>query len=181
MLLTNACVYDCAYCINRRSNDVPRASFSVQELVDLTIGFYRRNYIEGLFLSSGIAGDPDYTMRRMLAVVKTLRTERGFNGYIHVKAIPGASESVLRETGYYADRMSVNIELPAEESLKALAPEKSKTDIFGPMAMINDATRTGASGMRRLCSGANVRRYLPVQPGNTSAYGIDETAPDMVR
>ena len=187
VLLTNVCIYDCAYCINRRSNDIPRASFTVQELIDLTIGFYRRNYIEGLFLSSGIAGDPEYTMRRILSVVKTLRTDRGFNGYIHVKTIPGALPGTIRETGYYADRMSVNIELPAEQSLKFLAPDKSKADIFGPMALIDDVTRSGsrrystAGGTRSLPAGANTRRSLPVKPGVLSPYVLDETAPDIVR
>ncbi|MBN2050618.1 MAG: putative DNA modification/repair radical SAM protein [Spirochaetales bacterium] len=163
VLLTNVCVYDCAYCINRRSNDVPRVSFSVTELVDLTIGFYRRNYIEGLFLSSGIAGDPDHTMARMLAVVKNLRSERGFNGYIHVKAIPGASARLIQETGYYADRMSVNIELPSEESLRILAPEKSRSSVLGPMALMDDLSLSGGG------------KRLP------SPYRIDERAPDMVR
>ncbi len=136
ILLTNNCVYNCAYCINRITNEIPRASFTVDEIVDLTINFYIRNYIEGLFLSSGVEKNADYTMERMLRVVKKLRLEKKFNGYIHLKAIPGASYSLISEAGRYADRMSVNIELPSEESLKALAPQKSKEKILLPMKQI---------------------------------------------
>lgn len=126
ILLTNVCIYDCAYCVSRKSNDVKRAAFTVQEVVDLTINFYRRNYIEGLFLSSGIFKDPDYTMERLVRVAKKLRTENNFNGYIHLKAIPGASDELIREAGLYADRLSVNLELPTEAGLKLLAPEKTR-------------------------------------------------------
>lgn len=136
ILLTNNCIYNCAYCINRVTNEVSRASFTIDEIVDLTINFYIRNYIEGLFLSSGIEKNPDYTMERMLCAVKKLRLEKKFNGYIHLKAIPGASYSLISEAGRYADRMSVNIELPSEESLKALAPQKSKEKILLPMRQI---------------------------------------------
>ena len=107
-MLTNSCMYDCAYCINRRSNDIPRATFSVRELVELTMEFYRRNYIEGLFLSSGVVRNPDYTMERLVRIVKDLRTIHRFNGYIHLKSIPGASRELVNEAGKYADRMSVN-------------------------------------------------------------------------
>jgi putative DNA modification/repair radical SAM protein len=124
IMLTNYCMYDCAYCINRRSNDRPRATFTVSELVELTIEFYRRNYIEGLFLSSGVVRNPDYTMERLVKVAKDLRTVHRFNGYIHLKAIPGASEELIHEAGLYADRLSVNIEIPNEKSLQHLAPEK---------------------------------------------------------
>lgn len=136
ILLTNYCIYDCAYCINKRSNDVPRAAFTPQEVIDLTINFYRRNYIEGLFLSSAIIQNPNHTMEMLLQVVKKLRTEENFNGYIHLKAIPGASEELIHEAGLYADRMSVNIELPSEHSLKKLAPDKDKKAILTPMRSI---------------------------------------------
>lgn len=136
VLLTNNCIYNCAYCVNRVTNDAPRSSFTVDELVDLTINFYIRNYIEGLFLSSGIERNANYTMERMLAVVKKLRLEKKFNGYIHLKAIPGADYALISEAGRYADRMSVNIELPTEESLKALAPQKNREKILLPMKRI---------------------------------------------
>nr|WP_302599792.1 putative DNA modification/repair radical SAM protein [uncultured Cellulosilyticum sp.] len=136
ILLTNYCIYDCAYCINRRSNDVERAAFTPEEVIRLTINFYRRNYIEGLFLSSAIIKNPNHTMEMLLQVVKKLRTEENFNGYIHLKAIPGASEELIHEAGLYADRMSVNIELPSEHSLKLLAPDKSKKAILAPMRSI---------------------------------------------
>ncbi len=127
IMLTNFCIYDCAYCINRRSNDIRRATFTVQELVELTIEFYRRNYIEGLFLSSGVINNPDYTMERMVRVVKDLRTVHRFNGYIHMKSIPGASKELIDEAGLYADRMSVNLEIPTETNLKLLAPGKGSS------------------------------------------------------
>jgi putative DNA modification/repair radical SAM protein len=136
VMLTNSCMYDCAYCVNRRSNDIPRATLSVTELVDITMEFYRRNYIEGLFLSSGVVRNPDYTMERLVAIVRKLRTEHRFNGYIHLKSIPGASQELLSQAGLYADRMSVNIEIPKEESLKLLAPEKDHQSVFQPMKLI---------------------------------------------
>jgi putative DNA modification/repair radical SAM protein len=138
ILLTNHCIYDCAYCVSRRSNDVKRAGFTVAEVVDLTINFYRRNYIEGLFLSSGIFKSADNTMERLVRVAKTLRTEHNFNGYIHLKAIPGASPELLHEAGLYADRLSVNIEIPSEMNLKKVAPEKNYTDIITPMNYLSD-------------------------------------------
>ena len=138
ILLTNHCIFDCAYCVSRKSNDVKRAAFTVDEVVDLTMNFYRRNYIEGLFLSSGIFSSPDYTMERLVRIVKKLRTEHKFNGYIHVKAIPGASEELIQEAGLYADRLSVNIELPSEMSLQNLAPEKNYQEILTPMGQIRD-------------------------------------------
>lgn len=136
IMLTNNCIYDCAYCINRRSNDIRRATFSVQELVELTIEFYRRNYIEGLFLSSGVINNPDYTMERMVRVIKDLRTTHRYNGYIHMKSIPGASQELVNEAGLYADRMSVNIEIPTEQNLKLLAPEKDHISVYKPMSYI---------------------------------------------
>ena len=139
ILLTNHCIFDCAYCISRKSNDIKRAAFTVQEVVDLTINFYRRNYIEGLFLSSGIFKDADYTMERLVRIAKKLREEHNFNGYIHLKAIPGASPHLLQLAGTYADRLSVNVEMPTEESLKLLAPDKNRKDMIAPMNYLKGA------------------------------------------
>lgn len=139
ILYTNHCIYNCAYCVNRKSNDVQRAAFTVQEVVDLTINFYRRNYIEGLFLSSGIFKNVDYTMERLLLIVKILRTENHFNGYIHLKTIPGASDELIKEAGLYADRLSVNVEMPTRESLALLAPEKNREDMLRPMKLLQNA------------------------------------------
>ncbi|MEQ9299322.1 MAG: putative DNA modification/repair radical SAM protein [Cyclobacteriaceae bacterium] len=138
ILLTNHCIYDCAYCVTRKSNDIQRAAFKVKEVVDLTINFYRRNYIEGLFLSSGIFKDADYTMERLVAVAKKLRLEENFNGYIHLKSIPGASDEMMREAGLYADRLSVNIEIPTKEGLKRLAPDKDHRDFIKPMKKVKN-------------------------------------------
>ncbi len=138
ILMTNQCIYDCAYCVNRRSNDRQRTTLSVEEIVDLTIGFYRRNYIEGLFLSSGVIKSPDYTMERMVQVARKLRLEENYNGYIHLKAIPGASPQLVHEAGLWADRMSVNIEIPTEPGLRLLAPEKNYPAIFSPMTQIRN-------------------------------------------
>ncbi len=136
ILLTNHCIFDCAYCVSRKSNDVKRAAFTVEEVVDLTINFYRRNYIEGLFLSSGIFDSPDYTMERLVRIARKLRTEQNFNGYIHLKAIPGASEELMKEAGLYADRLSVNVEMPTEQGLKLLAPDKNHLDVIRPMTYL---------------------------------------------
>lgn len=125
ILLTNFCVYDCLYCVNRRSSNVRRARFTPEEVVDLTLGFYRRNYIEGLFLSSGIIQSPDYTMEQIVQVARMLREQHGFRGYIHLKTIPDASPELLAEAGRYADRLSINVELPVEASLGKLAPERT--------------------------------------------------------
>jgi putative DNA modification/repair radical SAM protein len=133
VLYSNICKYDCAYCVNRASADIKRSTFTVNELAQLTSEFYRRNYIEGLFLSSGIFADPDIVMEKLTETAKTLRTEMGFGGYIHLKLIPGAGEKAIREAGKWADRLSVNIELPTEKSLLNLAPEKTKKDIIGAM------------------------------------------------
>ena len=138
LLLTNHCIYDCAFCANRRSNSIPRTSLEVSEVVDLTVSFYRRNYIEGLFLSSGIERSPDDTMERLLQVARELRLRQGFGGYIHLKAIPGASPELVRAAGLYADRVSINIELPSQESLQRLAPQKSKERILGPMGILSE-------------------------------------------
>lgn len=138
ILFSNVCIYDCAYCVSRRSNDVKRAAFTVQEVVDLTVNFYRRNYIEGLFLSSGIFKSADYTMERMLQVVKKLRLEENFNGYIHLKTIPGASPEIIHEAGLYVDRMSINLEMPTTEGLKKFAPEKSHEEVQKDLAIVRD-------------------------------------------
>ncbi len=138
VLMTNHCRYDCAYCVNRRSNDLPRAAFTPRELCELTIQFYRRNYIEGLFLSSAVLKSPDYTTEQMIEALRLLRTEYHFNGYIHAKAIPGADPGLTYRLGLLADRLSVNIELPSEQSLNLLCPDKSKGAILAPMAQIRD-------------------------------------------
>lgn len=138
VLMTNCCVYDCKYCVNRRSNDTRRAAFTPRELAELTIQFYRRNYIEGLFLSSGVLRDPDYTTQRMIEALRLLRQEYGFNGYIHAKAIPGANPELVRQLGFLADRLSVNIELPSQKGLAALAPDKTKASILSPMRLIRE-------------------------------------------
>ncbi|MEE1899157.1 putative DNA modification/repair radical SAM protein [Flavobacterium rakeshii] len=138
ILLTNHCIYDCAFCVSRKSNDIKRAAFTVDEVVNLTINFYRRNYIEGLFLSSGIFKDADFTMERLLRIVKKLRLEERFNGYIHLKTIPGASPELLSEAGLYADRMSINLEMPTERGLKLLAPDKSHDEVKKPLGFIQN-------------------------------------------
>ena len=138
ILLTNHCIYDCVYCVSRRSNDIPRAAFSVEEVVDLTINFYKRNYIEGLFLSSGVFKDANTTMERLVRVAKKLRLEERFNGYIHLKTIPGASEDLIYEAGLYADRLSINLEIPTKEGLKLLAPEKDHQQMVAPMQYVKN-------------------------------------------
>lgn len=157
VLFTNECIYDCKYCINRSSNDVPRASFSPRELCELTIGFYKRNYIEGLFLSSGILHTPDYTMELICQTLRMLREEYHFRGYIHCKAIPGANPLLVEYAGWYADRMSVNLELPTNEGLRRLAPNKTRKNILRPMRQIQ-------AGI------AESRQELGFMGGNHSAY-----------
>lgn len=142
ILFTNECIYDCKYCLNRSSNDVPRASFTPTEVCELTMEFYRRNYIEGLFLSSGILYSPDYTMELIYQTIFRLRNEYHFQGYIHVKAIPGADSKLIYKTGLVADRMSINLELPTTEGLKLLAPNKHRKNILGPMRQIQDGIKT---------------------------------------
>ena len=138
ILLTNHCIYDCVYCVSRRSNDIKRAAFTVEEIVDLTINFYRRNYIEGLFLSSGVFKDPNTTMERLVCVAKKLRLEERFNGYIHLKTIPGASDELIREAGLYADRLSINLEIPTKEGLKLLAPEKDHKQMLSNVEFVKN-------------------------------------------
>ncbi len=149
IMLTNHCIYDCAYCINRRSNDLKRATLSVTELVNLTIEFYRRNYIEGLFLSSGVVRNPDYTMERLVRAIKDLRLIHYYNGYIHMKSIPGASPELVREAGLYADRLSVNVEIPNEQSLQRLAPEKNFQSVFLPMQYIQQGVLESAEERKK--------------------------------
>jgi putative DNA modification/repair radical SAM protein len=152
VLYSNVCRYDCAYCVNRVSADTPRASFTADELVELTCEFYRRNYIEGLFLSSGIFADPDIVMEKLIATARKLRTEAGYGGYIHLKIIPGTGEKLIREAGRWADRLSANIELPTDKSLQALAPQKSGKVILGAMENMAEAGAEYAEDRRRIRS-----------------------------
>lgn len=152
IMFTNHCMYDCAYCANRRSNDVERTAFTVDELTELTISFYRRNYIEGLFLSSGVVKSPDHTMSLMIGVARALRTQHRYNGYIHLKSIPGAAPEIIREAGLYADRLSVNIEIPTESNLKMLAPEKDYTSIFSPMNSIRQGILANKEDVKKFRS-----------------------------
>lgn len=178
IMLTNHCIYDCAYCINRRSNDRPRATFSVGELVELTIEFYRRNYIEGLFLSSGVVRNPDYTMERMVRVVKDLRTIHRFNGYIHLKSIPGCSRELVDEGGLYADRMSVNLEIPTEENLKILAPDKSFQSVFTPMRYIRQGILQSLEDRRKF---RHAPRFVPAGQSTQMIIGAtSETDKDIL-
>ncbi len=171
VMLTNYCMYDCAYCINRRSNDIRRATLSVSELVELTIEFYRRNYIEGLFLSSGVVRSPDYTMERLVRIAKDLRTVHRFNGYIHLKSIPGASRELVAEAGRYADRMSVNIEIPNEKSLQRLAPEKNFASIYKPMEFIRQGVLENKEDKKRF---RHVPRFVPA--GQSTQMIVGATA-----
>ncbi|WP_071144834.1 putative DNA modification/repair radical SAM protein [Bacteroides ihuae] len=172
IMLTNHCIYDCAYCINRRSNDLRRATLSVSELVGLTIEFYRRNYIEGLFLSSGVVRNPDYTMERLVRVAKDLRLVHHFNGYIHLKSIPGASRELVNEAGLYADRLSVNVEIPNEESLKRLAPEKDFKSVFQPMRYIQQGVLENSEERKKF-------RYAPrFAPAGQSTQMIVGATPE---
>ncbi len=173
VLFTNFCVYDCAYCLNRRSNDVERAAFTPAELAELTISFYRRNYIEGLFLSSGVIQSPDYTMELLIKCIRLLRENHNFAGYIHLKAIPGADPDLIFQAGKLVDRMSVNLELPSQTSLALLAPDKSKESIFSPMKRIRDwhqEFNPGRSGPKLLNS-ASDRRLLPESSSMAAAAG----------
>ncbi|WP_301754485.1 putative DNA modification/repair radical SAM protein [uncultured Muribaculum sp.] len=158
VMLTNYCMYDCAYCINRRSNDIKRATMSVSEVVEVTMEFYRRNYIEGLFLSSDVVRNPDYTMERLARVAQDLRTVHRFNGYIHLKSIPGASRELVNQAGLYADRMSVNIEIPNEGSLKYLAPEKDFKSVYEPMGYIRQGVLENTEDRRKF---RNAPRFVP--------------------
>ena len=158
ILFTNECIFDCKYCVNRRSNDVVRTSFTPDEVCTLTMEFYRRNYIEGLFLSSGILVSPDYTMELICATLYKLRKECNFQGYIHVKAIPGASQELIQKAGFLADRMSVNLELPTAEGLKLLAPHKSRKNILAPMRLIQEGRNENS---RELSLYRQAPRFVP--------------------
>lgn len=172
ILLTNYCIYNCKYCINASSKDVPRAAFTPEEVVDLTINFYKRNYIEGLFLSSAIFKSPNYTMELLLSTVKKLRVDEKFNGYIHLKAIPGADEALIKEAGKYVDRMSVNIELPSASSLKLLAPQKTKENILAPMGVIKNSIIENKDLKR------NIRSTPLFVPGGQSTQLIVGATPE---
>ena len=171
ILLTNYCLFDCAYCINRRSSNVKRARFSVQEVVTLTVEFYKRNYIEGLFLSSGIIKSPDYTMELLTRVAKSLRRDHGFRGYIHLKSIPEASPWLIEEAGLYADRLSINVELPTEASLQTLAPEKDGATILNAMAQVAE---------RIVEAKAERRRFSPAGQSTQVIVGADATTDETL-
>jgi putative DNA modification/repair radical SAM protein len=171
ILLTNYCLYDCAYCINRRSSNVARARFAVEEVVDLTLAFYKRNYIEGLFLSSGIIRNADYTMEQLLLVAKKLRTEHGFAGYIHLKTIPEASPWLIEQAGLWADRLSINLELPTEASLRRLAPEKDGAAIERAMGRMRERIDEAK---------AERRRFAPAGQSTQLVVGADESTDEAV-
>lgn len=161
LLFSNSCAYDCAYCINRRSADTPRATFTPEEVADLTIQFYLRNYIEGLFLSSAVIKNPDYTMELLIRTLTLIRKKHRFNGYIHLKAIPGANASLLRQAGFLADRISANIELPTEKSLSLLAPEKKKVDIFDTMKNLKGSILEHAPTQNALYKPKQNNSFIP--------------------
>jgi putative DNA modification/repair radical SAM protein len=172
IMLTNHCIYDCAYCVNRRSNDIQRTTLSVTELVELTIEFYRRNYIEGLFLSSGVVRNPDYTMERLVRVAQDLREQHRFYGYIHLKSIPGASRELVQLAGRYADRLSVNLEIPSEENLKLLAPEKDFQSVYQPMSFIQQGVLQSAEDRKKF------RKAPRFAPAGQSTQLIVGASPD---
>lgn len=171
ILFTNDCIYDCAYCVNRSGNDVSRATFTPDEVANLTINFYRRNYIEGLFLSSAVYKNPNYTMELLLDTVKKLRTVHNFNGYIHIKAIPGADLNLISEAGKLVDRMSVNIELPSSNGLKLLAPQKKKESIIKPMGFITSKISQGSEERRLYRSAPN---FVPAGQSTQLMVGATE-------
>jgi putative DNA modification/repair radical SAM protein len=183
ILLTNFCLYDCVYCVNRRSSDVPRARFTVREVVDLTLSFYRRNYIEGLFLSSGIIQTADYTMEQLVQVARSLREEHEFRGYIHLKTIPEADPALIEEAGRHADRLSVNIELPSRDALSALAPEKTDTSIKRSMGVIrlklDEAHDGGRKAPKFSPAGQSTQIIVGAEPSPDAA--ILETADTLYR
>jgi putative DNA modification/repair radical SAM protein len=179
LLLTNYCVYDCAYCINRRSSGVRRARFSPDEVVQLTLEFYRRNYIEGLFLSSGIIRGPDYTMEQLVTVARRLRRDHGFGGYIHLKTIPNTSADLIREAGRYADRLSINLELPRQRDLDALAPDKELVQITRSMAVIRDGIEAAAEPRAPAFSPAGQATQLIVGATDASDASILEASASL--
>jgi len=170
LLLTNSCIFDCHYCINRKSSNVRRARFTAAEVVDLTLAFYRRNYIEGLFLSSGIIRSPDYTMEQIVEVARSLREDHQFRGYIHLKTIPDADPALVEQAGRHADRISINVELPTAAGLARLAPEKSEARIRGAMASMKAAIEDGADASRRY---AAAPRFAPAGQSTQMIVGAD--------
>ncbi|WP_461159374.1 putative DNA modification/repair radical SAM protein [Sphingobium sp. TomMM35A] len=171
ILLTNSCIFDCHYCINRRSSDVRRARFTVREVVDLTLSFYRRNYIEGLFLSSGIIRSSDYTMEQLVGVARALREEHDFRGYIHLKTIPDADPELTHQAGLYADRLSINVELPTEQGLRRLAPEKNGERIEGAMKGLRTAIEDTTDAKKRY---RHAPRFAPAGQSTQMIVGADE-------
>ncbi|MDR2504013.1 MAG: putative DNA modification/repair radical SAM protein [Deltaproteobacteria bacterium] len=179
VLLSNYCAYDCAYCLNRASNDTPRASFEVEELAALTIEFYRRNYIEGLFLSSGIIRNADYTMERIVSVLRLLRETYGFGGYIHAKCVPGTGRELIVQAGRLADRLSVNVEIPSAANLKKLAPDKDHQRIYAPMRLIKQGLEETSEDRRRL---AHTPSFVPAGQSTQLIIGAsDENDRDILR
>jgi putative DNA modification/repair radical SAM protein len=176
ILLTNYCLFDCAYCINRRSSNVARAKFTVQEVVDLTLGFYKRNYIEGLFLSSGIARTPDKTMEEMVEIARRLRRDHGFAGYIHLKTIPEASPWLIEQAGLWADRLSINVELPTDGGLKALAPEKDVDTIAGAMGQMNERIVEAREEKRRFAPAGQSTQMIVGADAATDAAVLGKSA-----
>ena len=183
ILLTNFCFYDCVYCVNRRSSDVPRARFSTQEVVGLTLSFYKRNYIEGLFLSSGIIQSADYTMEQLVEVARSLREDHEFKGYIHLKTIPEASTELIEAAGRFADRLSVNIELPTRDALRALAPEKSDVSIKKSMGAIRLKLEEAKAGGRKApkFSPAGQSTQIIVGAESSTDANILDTADSLYR
>lgn len=175
ILLTNYCIYDCVYCVNRSSNDIARASFTPDEIVDLTMNFYKRNYIEGLFLSSAVFKNPNYTMELIHEVVRKLRDEENFNGYIHTKGIPGADKEIVDRVGRYVDRMSVNIELPTDKGLETLAPEKNQASILKPMGLIKSGIIQSKEERKKFKSSP---KYVPAGQSTQLIVGATDD-PDL--
>ena len=176
ILLTNYCLFDCAYCINRRSSNVERARFTVEEVVALTVNFYRRNYIEGLFLSSGIVRSPDHTMEQLMLVAKTLRQREGFAGYIHLKTIPEASPWLIEQAGLFADRLSINLELPSAASLAALAPEKDAGTIAGAMGQMSERIEEAKEDKRRFSPAGQSTQIIVGADATTDAALLSTSA-----
>lgn len=172
ILLTNYCIYDCHFCVNRVTSDIPRARFTVEEVVRLTLDFYKRNYIEGLFLSSGIIQSVEYTMEQLIAVARTLRRDHGFGGYIHLKLIPGASEELIREAGLWADRLSANIELPTQADLQRLAPDKKQEAIVGTMNEVRERLEEIQADQK---AGLRVPRFAPAGQSTQMVIGATPT------
>ncbi len=175
ILLTNACIYDCAYCVNRRSNDTPRVTLTPDEVVNLTMDFYRRNYIEGLFLSTGVVRSVDHTMEQLIAVVRKLRVEERYNGYIHLKLVPGADPLLIAEAGRYADRVSINIELPTRQSLALMAPDKTREAVINPMRQVSGLILEAKAARRES------RKALQFAPAGQSTQLIVGATPESDR